>query len=126
MEGGNAVKISDPWDQSFKRVEKWSFQTLEIKGGVLGTYECKDYEPEEQNDYHFITISNKGRGQLCWTTRHGVKWTIQKTDDPLKYKVKDDCSYYSKGYTHMEVTLKDDNSVKLVTGPWDEPFTKMD
>ena len=62
MEAGKAVSISDPWDQSFKRVEKYSYQTVEIKGGILGKYQYIHPRSEEHSEYHMVTITNKGRG----------------------------------------------------------------
>ena len=96
-----------------------------IKKKIKGEYVCLVYDEEYRNDWHFVTISKKGKGEYEWENRAGVSWTLTfNKEDPEKLIVGSDCCYYNDGHKEAELKIKNNKKVTGILGPHEELFTK--
>ena len=58
--------------------DEWSNGWFEVMSTIMGDYECKEYSPENQNDWHFVTISSTDDSPwvLEWENRAEVHWEL--------------------------------------------------
>lgn len=97
---------------------------------VEGNYECKLYDDEGKNDWHFVELRRSPAIEaptLTWSNRAGVAWTLTPSLDESgtsKLLVATDCPYFDDGYQVCEILRDDTGRVVGMLGPHEEIYSR--
>ena len=103
-----------------------------LGNSVEGCYGEKEYiGTKNENEWHYVRITgDEDTEQFTWRNRAGKEWTLKPVWEEqsmewstTKLAVGEDCPYFEDGHHEAALEYKD-NTINIIRGPWDEPYTK--
>jgi hypothetical protein len=91
---------------------------------VEGKFENSHYEEDQQNDWHFVTITKIGHGTYEWLNEAGVTW-IMYDEGEGNYRVDPENTYASYGFEKQTATFDDRGQIISITGPFGESYDRV-
>lgn len=78
--------------------------------------------PENANDWHYVTISDNGTGQLKWSNAAGAEWGLEFSAADNTVTTMEDCPYGV-----VELTILEDGTLTNTgeEGAFKEPYTPV-